>query len=140
MTSISYEEFLSKLSAKEEEPLCRGETVYISNLDLSDVSLPPAGLKADYEKPRLDLVPSQAILGIAEVLTFGAKKYAENNWRKGFEAKRLYAAALRHILADQMGQHLDPETNLPALDHAICMLIFLRELRRMGRLVESTHE
>lgn len=43
-------------------------------------------LKHDQEKPRVELLPSVPLLMIAEVLTFGANKYAAHNWRGGFDA------------------------------------------------------
>lgn len=39
--------------------------------------------KYDSEKPRMDLLDPTAMQELAMVLTFGAGKYAANNWRYG---------------------------------------------------------
>ena len=39
------------------------------------------GKKYDANKPRWDLLPLDALEGAADILTFGAKKYSDHNWR-----------------------------------------------------------
>jgi hypothetical protein len=85
------------------------------------------GIKHDTEKPRMDLLSSMWLLGTAQVLTFGAKKYAAHNWRKGIEGSRLFAALQRHLMAWNDGEDMDPETGLSHLLHASCCLMFLYE-------------
>lgn len=85
------------------------------------------GIKHDGEKARLDLLSPIALNRTAQVLTFGAKKYAAHNWRNGFNWSRLYGAALRHLLAHMNGEDKDPETGLSHLDHAACCIMFLQE-------------
>lgn len=86
------------------------------------------GLKFDTGKPPLDLLSRVWLEGTADVLAFGAKKYAAHNWRKGIQFSRLLASAQRHLLAFQDGEDLDKETGLPHLYHASCCLMFLSEL------------
>lgn len=86
------------------------------------------GTKDDGEKIRVELISPMWLLGIAKVLTFGAKKYAAHNWRKGIEISRLIGAALRHILAFLMGEDIDPDSGLPHLHCASCELMFASEL------------
>jgi len=83
--------------------------------------------KADQSKPRVELLPGRVLADIAEVLTFGAEKYEDNNWRKGFDWSRMYGAALRHLLAWSEGEDIDPESGLPHLSHALCCVMFLQE-------------
>jgi len=83
--------------------------------------------KNDDGKLRLDLIPVSAIIALAEVLTFGAKKYSDRNWEAGFEFTRVYAAAMRHLLLWFSGETLDPETKLNHLKHSLCNLAFLIE-------------
>ena len=87
------------------------------------------GIKHDQEKPKLSLLSALWLLGVGQVLTLGAKKYSAHNWREGIEQSRLLSAALRHILAYQDGEDLDPETGLCHLYHASCCLMFAAELR-----------
>lgn len=84
-----------------------------------------AAVKNDAEKPPMDLVPYPAILEIAKVLGFGARKYAAHNWRKGMKWSRLIAAAERHIGAFKEGEDLDPESGLSHLAHLGCCVVFL---------------
>lgn len=82
------------------------------------------GLKFDAGKPRMDLIDPYAIERLAEVLDFGARKYAAHNWRKGITMSRLLGAGLRHIYARLRGEVYDLESGLPHLSHAMCCLMF----------------
>lgn len=83
------------------------------------------GVKLDADKVRLDLLPVQPVMDVARVLTFGAKKYAPNNWQLVPEGRdRYYAAALRHLFAWRAGEKNDPESGLPHLAHAACCVLF----------------
>jgi hypothetical protein len=84
------------------------------------------GRKDDQDKARWDLLPWDAAEQVVEVLTFGARKYAPDNWRHVPEPQnRYFAAAMRHLVAWRNGQQDDPETGLPHLAHATCCLMFL---------------
>jgi Domain of unknown function (DUF5664) len=83
-------------------------------------------------KARWDLVPFKAVDQIAQVLTFGAKKYKDNNWREGTRWGRCYAALQRHVTAWWEGEEVDPETGASHLAHAGCCLFFLMEFQRNG--------
>lgn len=73
-------------------------------------------------KPRVDLIPSEMIEGLAEVLTYGATKYSDNNWRKGLNNSVHYAAAMRHLLKYWQGIDLDDESGIHHLKHAMTNL------------------
>ena len=89
------------------------------------------GVKYDGDKPRMELLPPRALREVSNVLTFGAKKYAPDNWKKLDNLKARYTgAALRHITEDMMQEgHLDSESGLDGLAHAICCLMFILEKR-----------
>lgn len=87
------------------------------------------GRKDDAGKLRYDLVPFAALDQIVDVLTFGANKYAPDNWRHVPDAEtRYFAAALRHLSKWKQGENLDPESGKGHLAHAACCLLFLMEL------------
>ena len=67
-----------------------------------------AALKFDTDKLPLNLLSTEAMNQTAAVLKFGAQKYAEHNWRKGFQWSRPLAAAMRHITAFNDGEDCDP--------------------------------
>lgn len=83
------------------------------------------GVKFDQDKPRMDLLDGYAIEELAKVLTFGAKKYAPHNWRKGIAFSRLLAASARHLFAIMRGENLDEETGLHHAAHLMCCAMFL---------------
>ena len=73
----------------------------------------------------LELIPPQFVEGIAEVLKYGAQKYAPNNWMRGMSWETVAGGILRHVTAFRRGEEMDPETGLPHLHHAACGLMFL---------------
>lgn len=128
--SISTEITNDLLARRQEWDLAAKCSSAIPNSDDSS----PKALKYDQDKPRYDLVPPEALDGLAKVLTFGAKKYADRNWELGMDWGRVYAALQRHILAWWSGQSRDPETGLSHLHHAACCIAFLQtyEARDIG--------
>jgi len=88
------------------------------------------GRKDDSERTQYDLVPPFALEEIAKVMTFGAKKYAPDNWKHVDNAKARYTgAAMRHMESYRQGIDTDSETGLHHLAHAACCLMFLIELK-----------
>lgn len=87
-------------------------------------------LKFDQDKLPLHLLSTEALNQTAAVLAFGAEKYAEHNWRKGFAWSRPLSAALRHLTAFNAGEDKDPESGLSHLAHAMCCLMFLLEFEK----------
>lgn len=92
----------------------------------------PAGVKFDTGKPRYDLLPPEALDGLAKVLTFGAQKYDARNWEKGMEWGRVFGALQRHMWAWWQGQGTDPETGISNLHHAACCIAFLQTYEARG--------
>lgn len=91
------------------------------------------GRKDDQDKPRWELMPPEFLKDFSKVLTYGAKKYGARNWEKGIEFGRLFGALQRHLWDFWEGIDTDPESGLPHLAHAACMLSFLHTLRVRGR-------
>lgn len=89
-----------------------------------------SALKFDHEKMPMHLLSNEALLQTAAVLKFGANKYAEHNWRKGFQWSRPLSAAMRHIHAYNAGEDKDPESGLSHLAHAACCIMFLLEFEK----------
>lgn len=77
------------------------------------------GGRFDQEKVRFDLLEPHAIKELAKVFTFGAHKYADNNWIKyGMDWSRVIGSLERHVNAFKAGQDYDEETGLPHMAHA----------------------
>ena len=84
------------------------------------------GIKHDNRKLRWDLLPIGPIKDVVRVLTHGAKKYDDDNWKHvDFPLDRYYAAALRHLSAWRLGAKTDKGSGRSHLTHAICCLLFL---------------
>ena len=82
--------------------------------------------KFDQGKLQYSLVPPIATKSLAEVLTFGAQKYAPNSWQGVEDGERRYTDALyRHLEAYRSGEKLDSDSNLSHLAHAITNIAFL---------------
>lgn len=86
-------------------------------------------MKFDASKPRYELVPPIAIKAMAEVITYGAKKYQANNWQTCTDTDRFVGAIYRHIEAWRAGEELDPESGLHHLAHAMTNLAYLLFLK-----------
>lgn len=82
-------------------------------------------MKADAGKNMLSLIDPQFIILLGEILTFGAAKYAPNNWQLCEDTSRYKDALLRHIYAYLSGEQLDPESGMPHLGHAAFGLMCL---------------
>lgn len=83
------------------------------------------GIKHDSGKSRVDLIEPQFILGVGDVMSYGASKYSENNWKNNLAVERLYAAAQRHLLKFWSGEVYDEESGLSHLYHASTNLMML---------------
>ena len=108
------------------QPLPPGYNLGLICSSCVDALRPTGGLKYDAGKLRYDLVPPHAIKAIADVLTYGADKYAPNSWQTVSNGETRYTAAMmRHFEAYREGEELDPETGKSHLSHCLCNLAFL---------------
>ena len=84
------------------------------------------GVKYDKDKPKWNLLPWDELEDVVKVLTFGAKKYAPDNWKFVDDANNRYMdAAMRHLVAHQQGETRDDESGESHIAHAICCLLFM---------------
>ncbi len=78
--------------------------------------------------PQLFWAPPDALLELAKVYGYGAEKYAPNNFRKGYNWSLSYNSLLRHVLASEAGEDIDPESGLlhlaQACWHALTLIQF----------------
>lgn len=78
-------------------------------------------------KPRMDLIPPEAVWAMARGLSFGAGKYDDRDWegRAELDWDAHFGSLMRHLWAAHGGEALDPESGLSHLDHAMCRLAML---------------
>lgn len=82
---------------------------------------------------RLALLPRRGVDAIARVFGFGATKYADHNWRRGYEWSKSFDALFRHAFAALDGETYDEESGLPHLAHAgFHVLVLLTWLEEQG--------
>jgi hypothetical protein len=82
------------------------------------------GVKWDDGKDRWDLVPWAQLRHVVAAISYGARKYSDDNWQR-VEPHRYRAAAMRHFSAFCEGERKDVESGLHHLAHAMCCLLFL---------------
>lgn len=94
------------------------------------------GTKFDDGKPRWSLMKWGALEDVVRVLTYGAAKYGDDNWRLVPNARdRYFSAAMRHLIAWQRGKLTDDETGLPHLAHAASCLLLMAEMDLRDALI-----
>jgi hypothetical protein len=91
------------------------------------------GVKFDAGKVSYALIPWVAVKAVAQVLNYGAKKYAPRNWELGMDWSRPYDGAVRHLTAWWEGENKDPDTGMSHLWHAATNLFFLIFYEAKGR-------
>jgi len=91
---------------------------------------PNQATKKDIGKTRMDLLPPKALEGIAKIMTYGAAKYNDYNYKqgKGLDWDRMLGACYRHLNAWNDGEDLDPESGQSHLYHAGCCIMMLIDL------------
>ena len=91
-----------------------------------------AGVKHDADKQLAGILYEDfphALSGVADVATFGARKYTRNGWRTVPEGLQRYTDAMhRHLLAAAKGERLDPDSGLPHCAHIAWNALALAEL------------
>jgi hypothetical protein len=96
-----------------------------------DIKDSKVGIKFDQGRARYDLIPVYPLLLLAKLYGTGAKKYADHNWLKGIEHKRLYAALQRHANAYWAGLPHDLEDKQHHLISVIWNAMALIEMDRL---------
>lgn len=80
-----------------------------------------SGTKHDSGKARMSLLSAHALEEIAHIATFGAKKYDDHNWRKGFKWSRLLDAAQRHLNDYNKGKRIDTDPDCQGCQENNCL-------------------
>lgn len=95
------------------------------------------GRKDDSGKLRYSLIDPFAIAWLAASLSYGAVKYAPENWRKVDDANnRYYDSLKRHLEAWRTGEHDDPDSGLHHLSGVMFAAMCLTALNAPRDLAE----
>lgn len=88
------------------------------------------GERKNKGKIRFDLIPPEADLAMALVLTKGVAKYDARNWEKGMPmVEGMVASLKRHLNAWEFGEDYDRESNLLHMAHVLTNAAFLVALQ-----------
>lgn len=117
-------------------PPCEGCRAALKAADI-DFEVMGDFLKFDTGKPRMALVPASLGIEVGKVVTYGAKKYKVNNWRKVKSQEPYINALERHIAAYKKGELNDPESGLSHMSHIACNAAFLLELSHLPLIDEE---
>ena len=95
---------------------------------------PKTGGSKGRKDAQLGAVDPGAIMAVAEVAGFGARKYARYNFARGYAWSLSYDALQRHLHAFWGGQDRDEETGLYHLAHAAwhCLALLTFVMRGRG--------
>lgn len=128
VSCLVQQDVLTDEQLKILEDLAKDPSRYIKRSELEKQNANPDAcfIKHDSGKRRLSLIEPLFIQTLGDVITFGAEKYAPNNWRLCEDTSRYKDALLRHIYAYLSGEFTDPETGIEHLAHAACNLMFLQ--------------
>lgn len=97
------------------------------------VTDPETGGQKGAKLAELGAVDPWALIEVAKVAGFGARKYERYNFAKGYRWSLNFDAMLRHLLAFWGGEDLDPESKLPHLAHAAWHCLALLSFSGRGR-------
>lgn len=101
----------------------------LSGVDVID---PVTGGAKGMKPERYGLIPVWPLAELARVYGYGAQKYDDNNWRKGYRWGLSYDALQRHVNAFWSGESIDPESGFHHLAHAAFHLFALMTYEREG--------
>lgn len=121
-------DLLDKLKAKK---VANDATRVASEVRITD---PNTGGQKCQKPERFELLPAAALQEIARVYAFGAKKYADHNWAKGYDWGLSIGALERHVAEFKKCNDLDDESGLHHLAHAAfhCLTLITFSIYGLG--------
>jgi len=105
-----------------EEPCSRCGSKITSEIEVAESR---TGGRKQVKPERYSLIPVVPLAEVARVYDYGARKYAEHNWTKGYDFSLSYDAAQRHMNAFWAGAKYDTESGCHHLASAIFHMMAL---------------
>lgn len=111
--------------------------IYVAVADSGQRQEFPTGSRRDIEegKGRYDLLPLYALHRLAIHFENGARKYGDDNWRKGQPYRRYFSSAVRHLVKWSVGY--SDEDHLAAAAWNIMCLIETEFMVNQGKLTAT---
>jgi hypothetical protein len=89
-------------------------------------------------KAPMELLPAYALIETAWVHGLGAAKYGRYNWRSNeVNASTYVSAIMRHLMAWQTGEDIDPESGRSHLAHIAAGCNILMDSAEYGTLIDD---
>lgn len=89
-------------------------------------------------KAPMELLPPVALIETAWVQGLGAAKYGRYNWRdNNVNASTYVSAIMRHLIAWQQGEDIDPESGRSHLAHIAAGCNILMDAKAHGTLIDD---
>jgi hypothetical protein len=89
-------------------------------------------------KAPMELLPPCALIETAWVHGLGADKYGRNNWHENkVNASTYVSAIMRHLMAWQTGEDIDPESGRSHLAHIAAGCNILMDAQKRGQLIDD---
>lgn len=93
------------------------------------------------KKVPLCLVPMVSLIEMAMAFAEGARKYGAFNWRRKAVKRSVYIEAiLRHAIALNAGEDIDPDSGLPHEAKLMACGAIMLDARRAGCLIDDRFE
>lgn len=93
---------------------------------------PLTGGEKGSKRARYDLIPVGPLRRLAEHFGYGATKYADRNWERGYKWSLSYAALMRHLQAFWGGEDIDADSGSEHITAVIWHAMALSEYANRG--------
>lgn len=102
---------------------------------------PKTGGAKGQKDERFDLMPFEALEELARVYGIGARKYDDDNWRRGYRYRLSAGALMRHVSRWMQREDRDPETGCHHLAHAAwhCLTLITFQMLGLGTDDRARH-
>jgi hypothetical protein len=94
------------------------------------VTDPRTGGQKETRRARPELLPAGPLWEVARLYGYGASKYHDRNWERGYRWSLSYGALLRHALQFWQGEDVDPESGCHHLAAVVFHAFALMEFGR----------
>lgn len=135
---------VSNLAVLAERLNKRDAVNHKKEVDPSGLDQHSPGAKLDQGKPMVSLVLggfARALMEVAKVGTFGAKKYTPNGWMSVANGIDRYSdAKARHQLYEAMGEEHDPDSGLLHAAHEAWNALAVLELKLREQAAKQAME
>lgn len=88
-------------------------------------------------KTEWSLIDFSSIECLAKVLMYGKKKYAKDNWKKGWYKQDLTDSLMRHTLAVLRGEEFDPEHGISHIGGVLFNAMALEYCRLNNKFLDN---